>query len=627
MLGAIRKRSGSILVKLLLGLLVLSFGAWGITDVFQGRAVDTSVARVGDREITPDQLGRDYQRELARLQTAFGGSLDRQQARAMGLVQVVLDRIVERTLFGLGADRLGVAVSDDLVRREISATAAFQNQFKTFDRLRFEEVLRNNGLSESGFVAMLREDLARSQLAGSVEAGAVAPKVLVDALFRHRQEKRIAEMALIADDSVADPGVPDESALVEFHKKNAARFTAPEFRALTVLGIDAKNLAKEVAVSEDALKAAYEDRRDEFGSPERRTLQQMVLADEAAVGRAHTLVKEGRDFAEVAKEVGGLDAETLDLGTLTREELLPELAEGAFSVAAGEIVAPVQSPIGWHLMRVAGIEPASLKSFAEARGKLAEELAREKAIDSLFQLSNQMEDGLAGGATLEETASRLNLERVKIDAIDASGRDAAGQPVRLPFVGKELLDKAFSTEENAESPLTEAGSDGFFVVRVDRVTPPALRPLEEVREAVVEAWGAARRVEATQQAATALLRRVEGGMELSEAAAESGLTVTATKPFGRSSQDASHGLPSGLVTALFVGRIGKAAMARGAKGHYVARVKEVVAADPYADADGLAAHRKQLEESVRADLVAQLAGALRERYPVTVNRAALEQIF
>ena len=627
MLGAIRKRSGSILVKLLLGLLVVSFGAWGITDVFQGRATDTSVARVGDREITPDQLGGDYQRELARLQTAFGGNLNREQARAMGLGQMVLGRVVERTLFALGADRLGIAVSDDMVRQEIRETEAFHNQFKKFERLRFQEVLRSNGLSENGFVAMLREDLARSQLAGSVEAGAIAPKVLVDALFRYRQEKRIAETVLIADDTAADPGAPDESALIEFHKKNAARFTAPEFRALTVLGIDAKNLAKEVAVSEDALKEAYEERRDEFGSPERRTLQQMVLADGAAAQRAHTLLKEGRDFAEVAKEVAGLDAATLELGTLTREELLPEMAEAAFSVAEGEIVAPLESPVGWHVMRVSGIEAASQKTFAEARGKLAEELAHEKAIDSLFRLSNQMEDGLAGGATLEETASRLNLDLVKIDAIDASGRDEASQPVRLPFVGKELLNIAFSTDENAESPLTETGSAAFFVARVDQVTPPALRPLESVREAVAEAWGAARRAEATKQAAADLLQRLEGGTELSKAAAEAGLTVTTTKPFSRSLRDGSHGLPSGLVTALFDGRVGKAATARAAKGHYVARVKEVMAADPYADADGLAAHRKRLEETMRTDLVAQLAGALRERYPVTVNRDALERIF
>ena len=428
------------------------------------------------------------------------------------------------------------------------------------------------------------------------------------------------------------PASPDEAVLEKVANPQAGtdylvRFTAPEFRALTVLGIDAKNLAKEIAVSEAALRAAYEDRRDEFGSPERRTLQQMVLADEAMAGRAHTLIKEGRNFAEVAKEVGGLDAETLELGTLTREELLPELSKGAFSVANGEIIAPVESPIGWHVLRVTGIEPERLASFAEARGKLAEGLAREKAIDSLFRLSNQMEDGLAGGATLEETASRLNIELVKIGAIDASGRNPANQPVILPFVGKELLDKAFSTEENAESPLTETGSDGFFVVRVDRVTPPTLRPLEDVRETVAEAWATARRTEASQQAATNLVQRIKGGTELSKAAAEAGLTVIATKPFSRSSRDASHGLPGGLVTALFDGRVGKVAMARGAKGHYVARVKEVVAANPHADADRLAAHRKQLEESVRADLVAQLGGALRERYPIIINHDALQRIF
>ncbi len=627
MLGAIRKRSGSILVKLLLGLLILSFGAWGISDVFRTRASDTSVARVGDREITPNQLGNDYRRELSRLQTVFGGNFDPQQARTMGLAEMVLGRIVERTLFSLGADRLGVAVSDDLVRQEIRATPAFHNQFKKFDRLRFQEVLRSNGLSESGFAATLREDLARAQLAGSVEASAMAPKALVDALYRHRQEKRVAETVLVADGSLAHPGTPDQSALIDFHKENAARFTAPEFRALTVLGIDAKNLAKEVAVSEDALKEAYAERRDEFAIPERRTLQQMVLADEAAARRAHTLLGEGRDFAEVAKEVGGLDAETVELGALTREEMLPELAEGAFSTAAGEIVAPVQSPIGWHVVRVASIEAASQQTFAELRGKLAEEIAHDKAIDSLFRLSNQMEDVLGGGATLEETASRLNLEIVKFDAIDASGRDAAGQPVSLPFVGKELLDTAFSTEENTESPLTESGSDAYFVLHVDRVTPPALRSLEEVREAAAEAWRAARRAEASQQAAEALLQRLEGGTELSNAAAEAGFAVTTTTPFSRSSEGAKHGLPRRLVAALFDGRVGKAAAARGAKGHYVARVKEVVAADPYADADGVAAHRKQIEESMRADMVTQLAAALRERYPVTVNRDALERVF
>ena len=90
MLGAIRKRSGSILVKLLLGLLILSFGAWGISDVFRTRASDTSVARVGDREITPNQLGNDYRRELSRLQTVFGGNFDPQQARTMGLAEMVL---------------------------------------------------------------------------------------------------------------------------------------------------------------------------------------------------------------------------------------------------------------------------------------------------------------------------------------------------------------------------------------------------------------------------------------------------------------------------------------------------------------------------------------------------------
>ena len=191
--------------------------------------------------------------------------------------------------------------------------------------------------------------------------------------------------------------------------------------------------------------------------------------------------------------------------------------------------------------------------------------------------------------------------------------------------GSAFLDAAFRTPEGEESPLTETGTDVYFIVRVDAVTLPALRPLDAVRAGVTAAWKAERRATAADAAAKALLERIKGGAGLAEGA--KGLQVTTPEPFTRLTVNADHGLPQGLVSGLFGVRRGEAVMARGVGGVYVARLKDILPANPLSDSKGLKAIEEQLTRSVQADLLIQLADALRERFPVTVNPRVIEQNF
>ena len=620
MLDAIRKRTASFVAFGLIGLLILSFVVWGIGDLLRVRIADV-VAEVGDIDIPPARLGDEFQRELNRLGNITGGQMTREQARSFGLLEAVLQNIIERTLYGLGAADLGVAISDDLIRRDIDANPNFRNQFGKVDPERFNQVLRSNGLSESGYVALLRGNLARAQYMDSIRAGATVPKALIEAIYRHRQEKRRADVVKVADETMTIAGEPGEAALAAFHKDNPAPFTAPEYRRLTAVILEAQELAREIAVSDEELADAYQQREDEFRQPERRRLRQMVLAEEADAKRAHGLLGEGREFGEVAREVSGADA--LDLGLVERARLLPEMADIAFSIAQGAYSQPLESPLGWHLVMVDGIEEAKIQTMEQVREKLRPEVARDKAIDGLFSLANQLEDQLGGGASIEEAAGRLNLRLLRIDAADRLGLDASGNPVAGLPTGSVFLDAAFRTPEGEESPLTETGTDGYFIVRVDAITPPELRPLDAVRRDVTTAWKSERRAEAADAAAGALLERIRGGTAL----AEGGLPVTTPEPFTRQTVNADHGLPQGLVSGLFGIKPGDAVMARGVGGVYVARLKEILPANPLSNSDGLKAIEDQLTRLVRADLLAQLAGALRERFPVTVNPRVIEQNF
>jgi len=624
MLEAIRKRSASFLVKLLFGLLVLSFGLWGIADVFSPGQSDNWAAEVGDVRVPVTTVSNEYQRELRRLNTAFG-NIDPEQARALGLPSRVLNQIVDRTLLDLGAADLGVAVSDTLVRQAIQDDQTFRNQLGNFDAELFRQILSINGLTENEYVATVRGDIARRQLVGSVTAGAAVPGSMVDAMYRYRGEQRVAEILRVEDAAMDDIEEPSDADLRKFYEDNATLFTAPEYRTVTGAILLTRNLAGEIAISDQELEAVFKERIDEFSQPERRTLRQMVFSEESAAINAYNRLVDGADFATVAKKEAGLEPDALDIGTVTRDRLPTELADAAFGLAAMGVSEPVQSPLGWHLIEVTAIEPAHQATLDEVRDELVTEISNEKALDALFDLTARLEDALGSGAPLEEAAKELDLELRSIAAIDPQGLDRQGVPVADMPVG--FLDAVFATDEGSESPLTEAGDEGYFVLRVDAVTPPARKPMDTVRQDVVEAWKAQRRTELAKKTAESISSRLEGGTDPATLAKENGAVLVTTTPFSRSGEGFPDTLPKALIAEVFRTHPGDTVVVQGEKASYVARPKTVVPADPGADQARLTELRNELARAQAIDLISQLTQALRQQHPVRVNNRLLEELF
>ncbi|MBT3764461.1 MAG: hypothetical protein HOF84_01305, partial [Rhodospirillales bacterium] len=429
MLEAIRKQTGGIVVKALLGLLILSFAIWGIGDIGMGGDSSSVAATVGDREISRNRLRDEVQRRLNEFRQLTGQNLTEEQTRSMGITRATLNQLIDSTLISQGAGKLGITISNDQVAEAIRESKQFKSELGTFDRTRFTQAINNLGLSETGYVELLRGDMERNQFVSSLAYGVVAPKKLTNDLYRHRMEQRTAETIRIPDSAATDLPKPDEATLAKFHKDKAARFTAPEYRALTVISMTADDLAKEIAVSEDEIKSSYDQRAHEFSVAEQRDIMQMVFSDEKTAQKAEKLLSEGRSFEEVGKEVAGQDKESLGFGFMTKEQMMPELAESAFAVEKGKSSAPVKSPLGWHIIRVKDVKEGRSKTYAELKDRLKSDIAREKALDGLFGLSNKVEDELGGGATLKEAADRLGLKILKIGSVDRSGSDANGKPV------------------------------------------------------------------------------------------------------------------------------------------------------------------------------------------------------
>lgn len=623
MLETIRKHTGSFVVKLLFVVLILSFGVWGVADVFRPGGGRDWAVRVGDVEIPTQTIRDDYQRELRRLRQTIGEGLTDETARAFGLPNQVVSGVVARTLLDLEAGRLGLIASDDAVRQAIQADPTFHGPNGTFDPNVLRQVLQVNGLSEDGFVRLVRGDMVRRMLVSSAAAGASVPEPVVDALYRHREERRTAEYVLVATSAVGEVGEPDEAQVKAFYEAHPERFSAPEYRSATAVILSAPAVAGSLKVPDDEIEEAYAARRSEFMEPERRALQQVLVQDEATAEAAAERLRQGAAASAVAADLGGT-ATGGRLENVSQAQLPRELGAVAFTLAEGETSGAVKSALGWHVLKVAGIEPGREKSLAEARDQLQREIAENKAVDEIYALSTRLEDALGGGASLEEAAQTLGLDVRRVETIDAGGRDRSGADVAdLP---EGFAQTVFTTPAKSESVLTESGRDTFYVVRTDAVTPAGLKPLAEVRNDVIAAWKSEQRSERAKAKAAAIAEAARGGT-LAAAAQAQGLSAQTTPPFPRAAAQPVEGVPPAIIDDVFAAEQGEVKLVTTDAGTYVARVSSIIAADPTARPEGAAALRRELDGQAQEDALAQLSSGIRREFPVTMNQGALEQMF
>jgi peptidyl-prolyl cis-trans isomerase D len=629
MLQSMRKSAKSWVVAVLFGLLILSFAVWGIGDILRPGVRGTSaVATVGGTKISFDAFRRQLTRTIELQRERLGVTLTFRQAYQLGLAGQVLQGMISEQLLSQGAKDIGITVNNDLVSREIRADRTFRNRFDEFDRAIFIRALEQSRLTEAGYVAARRRETARAQLTGILAANNAVPRSLVDRLFRYQNEKRVADIVVIADSAIKKVPEPSEAAIDAYYKKHAKTFTAPELRGITAIVLEPAEVAASIEVSDADLRRAYSERSAEFLSKERRAVEQILFSDEATAKKAYAALKAGQSFDKVAKEIAKQEAGALSLGTVDKDGLpLKVLGEAAFKLKEGAYSAPVKSDLGWHILRVTKIEKTKTKPFEAVKAKLKADIQKDRAGDRMVKLTNQIEDELGSGATLEEAAKKYNLKVRKYSAVDRQGNDADGNKIKDLVSAPEFLSRVFELDEGEDSGIVDTHGGAAFVVRVDKITKPALRPLAKVRDKVVAAIKEESRREAATKRAKEMLEKLKGGFTLGALAKREKLTLRTTKPFGRDGREAGDDVPAALVTKLFNARRGQVLMESAKEGVILASVKEVEEANPSKDAAAVKSLKETIARGMHLDLLAGFQGALKDRHGVEIDQDGFKRFF
>jgi peptidyl-prolyl cis-trans isomerase D len=385
--------------------------------------------------------------------------------------------------------------------------------------------------------------------------------------------------------------------------------------------VHAADLASTVHPSDDEIEKAYQARLGEFQTAEKRAVQQVLFSDQAAA-QAFLDKAKGKDWDVAVKESG---QSATDLGTVSKAELpLAELGDPTFSAAGPGLVGPVQSTLGWHVLRVTAIVPGKTKPLAEVKDIIVKDLVKDEATNRVYTLSTKLEDSIGAGNDIDETAKSIGLTATKIASVDERGRDADGKPINNPAITPDVLGTIFQTVQGATSEVTALpNNDGYYVVHVDKVTPATIRPLDAVRPQLEAALNQEARAAAAKQQAEAAAARVKNGEPMSALAGQ--LKVETTRPFTRQGGAATQVPPVVAAEMFRQSAVGGVAVVSVGADTLVVRLKEIQT--PEAVGAGFDQARNELADVVTEDLMEQYVLALRKDIGVRVNQSVIDKQF
>lgn len=612
-------------MTIVMGLLIVAFGIWGIADIFHGFG-QSALATVGGTEISTEQFRQIYNDRLQQIGRQFGRPLPPDQVRALGLDRQILQQVIAEAALDEDAQRKGLKVSDEEIGRQIKSDPTFKGANNAFDAARFAGLIRQLGYTEQRYVAEQRNMALRRQIVGTMTAGVEPSKTLLEALNRFQNEQRTIDYVKLgaAQAGTIDPPTADQlSGYFDAHK---VQFRAPEYRKMAFVVLTPEEVAKWTAVSDDDARKIYEERKDKLSTPERRQLRQIMFPSVTDAQAAREKIVGGASFDDIARE-RGLAASDIDLGTISKSEIIdPAIANAAFSIKSDEVSQPTQGRFGVALIKVGRIEPGNQPTYESVAEKLKRDAALDRARAEINNLHNKMEDERGGGASVVEAAKKVGLSAVTIEATDRSGRAPDGKPVSGIPQGVDLIAQAFASDVGVDNETLQLGNNGFIWFDVLGVTPSRDRTLDEVKDKVEARWREDQISSRLMTRATDTIRKLEQGGKLADEAASLGLKVESASAIKR--DDTTATLPAAVVASVFRAAKDAAGQAPGTGNDewFIFRVSDVKVPTLDVASDETKKLREGIQRGLSDEYVGQYIVKLEAEIGTKINQAAVAQI-
>lgn len=538
MMDSLRTAANSLVLKIIFGIIIVSFILTGVSGYLIGGSANYA-AKVNDQEISRGQFENAFAGERNRMQQQLGdqfSELAANEGYMKNLRQQTLNRLIDEALLDQYARELGLSISDDQVKKAIFATPAFQNDGK-FDNTRYNAIVNQMGMTPDQYAQALRNQLTTQQLINAVVGTDFMLKGEADELATLVSQQRVVREATFDVNALAAKQQASDEEVKSYYEQNKNNFTAPEQFRVSYIKLDAAAMQENASDAE--IQSYYDQHQDQFTQPQRNRFSVIQTKTEADAKAALDELNKGTDFATVAKEKstdiisaknGG------DMGWL-EEGTTPDELKNAGLKEKGQLSGVIKSSVGYLVVRLDDITPATTKPLADVRDDIAAKVKQEKALDGFYALQQKVSD--AASNDNESLAGAEQAAGAKAVTTGWFGHDNLPEELNFKPVADAIFNGGLVGENGtpgSNSDIITVDGDRAFVLRVSEHKPEAIKPLDEVKEQITALVKHNKAVQQAKLDAEKLLAELKAGKG-DEALKAAGLSFGEAKTLSRTGQD------------------------------------------------------------------------------------------
>ena len=611
----------------------LKFILWGVVLVFvllvfvdwgagRGGGVGggTAAVRVGNRTISETDFLDEMRRLDQRYSQIYGERWNEIRDR-IDLAGQTASFLIDRELQITEAKNIGLTVTREELQEAILENPSFRNASGDFVGTdTYKRIIRAYfRITPEAFEQRLTEDLLIGKLNALAERNVWISDAEVEREFRRQRElSDVAVIQLRYEPFLTEVVITEDQAQAAFDTTSEG-YRRDEERLIRYLLVETSRLQRTLPVEEAELRAYYDEHVEEFLEGEQASARHILFrlapdATELEQGETElrangvaSIAHSGGDFAALvaahsddpgSKDLGG------DLGWFGRGSMVPEFEDAVFSAKPGEILGPIRSQFGYHIIKVEVFRPEHRQPFEEV-----EELVRSRVLEGRATAESEARAGILARRMQSDASDTQDQWQAIADedeavALNQSPRFSAGEAIAGVSNGPELTDEAFAASVgDIKGPV--AVPRGWIVWQLAEIRPEGIPSFEEVRPEVEQKLRRERAVELAAQQGRELANRWRGGEDGTTLATEFGSIVTEASQHRRGQVIGSLGVMPSLDRAIFAAGEGEVIgplQAGIAGGVVVARVESLDLVDPVELAE--------LRDDLRARLMADRAGQL-----------------
>ena len=647
MLSLIRRiifsKVGVVVTLGVLIVIAISFGIEGnMLGAGRGGIASDSAATVGKEDVSVTELRRRTDLALQNIRQEQS-TVDIVQFVNAGGVDNTLEQIITQTALAQYAQREGMVASKQLVDGRIASAPDFKGLDGKFSQKLYDQFLATGHMSDR----QIHDQLALSTLtqhlvvpivgnpalpnfgAYQVPTGIALPYASLEL------EKRGGQLGIIPTPAMGQGAPPTDAELATFYKRNIVRYTVPERRSVRYALVTPDMLKALTTPTEAEIAQAYQKGKALFAPTEKRDLVQVVVADQAAAAALAAKVKAGAPIADAARDAG-LEANGLQAVEKAAyvKQSSPEIANAAFSAAKGAVIGPIRTGLGYVVVRVDAIQQIPGKSLEQARPELVTTLTTEKTQLVITNLHDKIDDAIAHHATFDELIRDNKLAAAVSPPLLKTGINPDDPASKADPAFAQAVAAGFGSELEDDPQIAPMSADGSFaVVKLAKIVPAAARPLAQIREGVAHDFIIDRAQRASRQAAIDVVARINKGMPIAQALAETKLQLPPVKPIPDVARGQANAIPENnpmraplIMMFSMKAKTAKMLEAPGKAGWYIVYVDHVLPGDARGQVQLLEQARSELGQAVAREYAQQFSEAVRRQLGVKKNAKAIADV-